>query len=74
MIKALMQSAYYPGEISAMLKIKLFGMGQVTIKEPLNELAQSVNDIEFCYAALDKVSRSFATVIRQLPIDLRDPV
>lgn len=29
---------------------------------------------EFCYRSLDKTSRSFATVIQQLPPDLQDPV
>ncbi len=74
MIRELMQSAYHPSEISAMVRMKLSGLGSVEVKEPLEYLAENVNDIEFCYAALNKVSRSFATVIRQLPYELRDPV
>lgn len=74
MIKELLQSASHPREISAMVKMKFFGYGQVKVNEPLDELALIVNDIEFCYAALNKVSRSFAMVIRQLPEELRDPV
>lgn len=74
MIRELIQSAYHPSEISAMVKMKLSGMGRVEVREPLNYIAENVSDIEFCYAALNKVSRSFATVIRQLSDELRDPV
>jgi len=74
MIRELMQSAYHPSEISAMVKMKLSGLGSVEIREPLEYIAENVSDLEFCYAALNKVSRSFATVIRQLPDELRDPV
>ena len=74
MIRELIQSAYHPSEISAMVKMKLSGFGSVEVREPLDYIAENVGDIEFCYAALNKVSRSFATVIRQLPDELRDPV
>ncbi len=74
MIRELMQSAYHPSEISAMVKMKLSGWGSAEVREPLSYIAENVSDLEFCYAALNKVSRSFATVIRQLPDELRDPV
>ena len=32
------------------------------------------NDVEFCYSMLNKVSRSFAMVISQLPLDLKHSV
>jgi farnesyl-diphosphate farnesyltransferase len=54
--------------------MKLAGLGSEDVKESLDFIAESVNDLDFCYAALNKVSRSFATVIRQLPDELRDPV
>lgn len=40
----------------------------------LEELSSELTDIEFCYASLSKVSRSFSVVIRLLPGELRDAV
>lgn len=40
----------------------------------LTLLAGTFSDLDFCYEALKKVSRSFAVVIQQLPEELRDPV
>jgi farnesyl-diphosphate farnesyltransferase len=40
----------------------------------LNYLSGELSDIEFCYAALSKVSRSFSVAIRLLPDELRDAV
>ncbi|UKN02484.1 squalene synthase [Paracrocinitomix mangrovi] len=40
----------------------------------LTELSKETDDLEFCYEALKKVSRSFAVVIQQLPKELQDPV
>jgi len=40
----------------------------------LKVLSEELTDIEFCYAALSKVSRSFSVVIRLLPDELRDAV
>jgi farnesyl-diphosphate farnesyltransferase len=42
--------------------------------ERLTDLSTSLDDREFCYEALKKVSRSFAVVIQQLPEQLQDPV
>ncbi|MCS6819222.1 MAG: squalene synthase [Chitinophagales bacterium] len=40
----------------------------------LNEAAANMADMEYCFAALNKVSRSFAVVIQNLPTELRNPV
>jgi farnesyl-diphosphate farnesyltransferase len=61
-------------ELRAMFRVK-YGSYSVNVpQKKLDELAFEMADIEFCYAALDKVSRSFAMVIRQLPDELRTPV
>jgi len=57
-----------------MVKMKLSGLSNQEVKGSLENIAGNVNDIEFCYAALSKVSRSFAVVIRHLPEELRDAV
>lgn len=74
MLKDLYQSALYPSEIKAMLKIKVEGQKFAPSKLPLEELALIESDKAFCYSALNKVSRSFAMVIQQLPEDLKDAV
>ena len=74
MLKDLYQSALFPSEIKAMLKIKMEGQKFAPSKQPLEELALVTTDKEFCYTALNKVSRSFAMVIQQLPEDLKDAV
>lgn len=74
MLKDLYQSALYPSEIKAMLKIKVEGQKFAPSKLPLEQLALVESDKEFCYSALNKVSRSFAMVIQQLPEDLKDAV
>lgn len=57
-----------------MCKLKFGGQVRKAHKQPLAQLATKLNDVDFCYATLDKVSRSFAVVIQQLPDELRDPV
>lgn len=74
MLKDLYQSALFPSEIKAMLRIKIEGQKFAPSKQPLEELALVTGDKEFCYTALNKVSRSFAMVIQQLPEDLKDAV
>lgn len=58
-------------EISALLKVKAASEKH---NISLSEAASQMADMEFCYAALNKVSRSFAVVIQQLPAELRNPV
>lgn len=61
-------------EIFYMVQVKM-GAGKIRYKfpQPLRELVD-LESREFCYAALNKVSRSFAYVIQILPEDLRDVV
>lgn len=74
MLLTLYKSALRPIEIKALLKLKTKGQAYAPPKEPLQQLAQNLDDKAFCYAALSKVSRSFAVVIQQLPERLKDPV
>jgi len=74
MITELYQSALYPAEIKAMLKIKKDKKKFAPPKEALSELAKTQSDYDYCYSALAKVSRSFSVVIKQLPEELRDSV
>jgi farnesyl-diphosphate farnesyltransferase len=74
MITELYQSALFPSEIKAMLKLKKDSKKYAPPKESLKELAKTQSDIDFCYSSLAKVSRSFSVVIKQLPEDLRDSV
>ncbi len=61
-------------ELKALYSLKFGSDAPKPVKESLHVLAAEMADMEFCYAALDKVSRSFAVVIRQLPHELRNPV
>ena len=73
-LKDLLASCLFPDEFIAIFKIKF---GRYTKKMPeksLDELARTLNDLDFCYATLNKVSRSFAIVIQQLPEQLKDSV
>lgn len=74
MIPALYKSALHPREVEALLKLKLNGKKFAPSKEPLKILAGKLNDADFCCEALNKVSRSFAAVIQQLPGDLKQAV
>lgn len=74
MLKELLQSIWHPQEIGAMFKVKYGGIVPQEYDEPLDVLATKLKDLEFCYAVLNKVSRSFAVVIQQLPPQLKDPV
>ncbi len=71
-VKALFDSMWHPQEIAAMFKIK---WGTVMPKCSKASLADpSLSSWEFCYAALNKVSRSFAVVIQQLPDEVKDAI
>jgi farnesyl-diphosphate farnesyltransferase len=74
MVKDLIRSAHRPKEIIAMFRLKFGGFDIRAEKEPLEVLAGKLSNRDFCYAALNKVSRSFAIVINQLPAELKDPV
>ncbi len=74
MITDILKSAYHPSEVLAMVRIKLSNISISDNKDPLESIALQTNDRDFCYASLNKVSRSFAIVIQQLPENLKDPV
>jgi len=74
MFLTLYKSALRPIEIKALLKLKIRGNTYAPPTEPLEQLAEKLDDRDFCYAALGKVSRSFSAVIQQLPDDLKDAV
>ena len=62
-----LKSIYRPNELTALLKLKL----GATFSQKEQQDAQDYNeDINYCFETLDKVSRSFAAVIRQLPHEL----
>lgn len=74
MILDLLITAIKPSEVGSVVKLKLSGLQNKSYPQPLKELAAILNDREFCYAALHKVSRSFAVVIQNLPGELQDAV
>lgn len=74
MVKEMVESAFKPAEIKAMLKLKKEADKYAPSEEALEVLATKQTDLEFCYSALGKVSRSFAVVIQQLPEELKDAV
>ncbi len=61
-------------EFKAIIAMKAQSSFPKNTNQGLNELAFQMADMEFCYAALNKVSRSFAVVIQQLPPELRNSV
>ena len=63
-----------PSEFLALIQMLLKGPKPANSKQDLGELAAELDDFSFCYATLDRVSRSFAAVIQQLPDDLKDAV
>lgn len=74
MIKDVFASITRPREIAAMFSIRFETREIKQYRESLNELSSILSDRDYCYAALNKVSRSFAVVIQQLPEQLKDPV
>ena len=72
MIKELIHTS--PDEWVAILKMLLSGHTNKNRNEPLDDSAKKLSGLDFCYAALHKVSRSFAVVIQKLPEELRDPI
>ena len=62
-MKDLGPSLFYPRELLAIIRMKL-SLPSV----------ECVGDRHFCYSTLNKVSRSFAVVIQQLPPSLKDAV
>lgn len=75
MILHLLRSAYRPREIQAMFLMKSqLSEKHQHLQGSLDDQAALLNDRDFCYAVLNRVSRSFAFVIRQLPGQVKDAV
>lgn len=74
MIKELISSAPHALELKAILKIAFDRNAPKMSDESITDLATRLSDHDFCFEVLNKVSRSFAVVIRQLPHQLREPV
>eukprot|EP01103_Thecamoeba_quadrilineata_P015151 TRINITY_DN4703_c0_g1_i2.p1 TRINITY_DN4703_c0_g1~~TRINITY_DN4703_c0_g1_i2.p1 ORF type:complete len:412 (-),score=58.63 TRINITY_DN4703_c0_g1_i2:86-1321(-) len=72
MLADLFQSLLCPDEILAMIKVQYDSHRLSTSLD--SSTAEHLNSKAFCYAVLNKVSRSFALVIQQLPEELKHPV
>ncbi len=66
------KSILKPKEMAALLKLK-FGGKKINGQHRNGNLKNDSN-LAYCYNTLDKVSRSFAAVIRQLPEEISDVV
>lgn len=64
----------HPDEITYLYRLYIQQKAYQPSKKPLELLALELNDKDFCYATLSKVSRSFSVVIQQLPENLKDAV
>ena len=64
----------HPGEWKYIYKVRKRFKAYKPDPRSLEDLSSELTDIEFCYAALSKVSRSFSVVVRLLPGGLRDAV
>ena len=62
-----LKSIYRPDELSALLKLKF---GSKFLQKEQDKCKDYNEDVAYCFDVLDKVSRSFAVVIRQLPCEL----
>lgn len=67
------KSILKPDEMAALLKLK-FGSKKIMGGQRKNGKNKNNSDLAFCYDTLDKVSRSFAAVIKQLPDEISDVV
>lgn len=73
MIKSLLESIAHPSEVKAMIQLKWSGrLAEENLNIPHWSLEEDPR--KFCYNALNRVSRSFAVVIQQLPPDLEDAI
>ena len=74
LLSNVLKSAFHdPREVVAMMKLKYGGYIPKTMTSRTAKL-ENLRGREFCYGVLNRVSRSFALVIQQLPDELRDPV
>lgn len=73
MISELIASMNHPEEIRAMLKLKFNGQFQYSSIPKNGEIGLLTNR-DFSYKVLNRVSRSFAAVIQELPTEVQDAV
>lgn len=74
MIRRVLYYSFHASELAYIFNMKKEFSQFKPSKYRLTELSQNRDDIDYCYEALKKVSRSFAVVIQQLPKELQDPV
>ena len=75
MLRLFKDSILFPSEIISAFRLKFGGYIKKTYKDKtLEQCSKDLNDIDFCYEVLNRVSRSFAVVIQQLPPGLKDAV
>ncbi len=72
-VKEIIQLATKPSEIKALLKFRIINDNRNS-EIDLGISALTKSDMDFCFDALTKVSRSFAIVIQQLPQELKEAV
>lgn len=74
MIRRVTYYSFHVSELVYLLQMKKDFKQFKPSAQRLKDLAQSTDDLSYCYEALTKVSRSFAIVIQQLPDELKNPV
>lgn len=74
MIRRVLYYSFHASELAGIFNMKKeFSQFKPSVYR-LTELSQKLDDLDYCYEALKKVSRSFAVVIQQLPNELQNPV
>lgn len=74
MIRRVLYYSFHASELTHIFQMKKEFSQFKPSQQRLTELSKNMDDLEFCYEALKKVSRSFAVVIQQLPKELQNPV
>lgn len=74
MIARILYYSSHPQEVQYLLQMKKEFAQFKPSNERLTDISGKTTDRDFCFEALKKVSRSFAVVIQQLPVELQDPV
>ena len=74
MIRRVLYYSFHASELAYIFNMKKEFSQFKPSKYRLTELSHDRDDLDYCYEALKKVSRSFAVVIQQLPKELRNPV
>lgn len=70
----MIESLQSPGEFVALFEMKMKQKSLQRKRKNVNDLDLKMNDIDYCYLILNKVSRSFAMVIEELPPSIRDVI